>query len=88
MEGINWAIFGTDQVGPKEGAKGVPLRIIGRHHFTSALKRMSAVVRVTRNDEEELWGLVKVSALHQTWVPSVLGEAFIYNNNGVSGSQL
>jgi magnesium-transporting ATPase (P-type) len=61
LEGIDWVVTGTDTVAPGRGRGGdAALRIMGRHHFTSALKRMGAVVRVTNGDQEELWGLVKV----------------------------
>jgi cation-transporting ATPase 13A1 len=48
LTAIDWNLTKGDAVIPKKGSKGVPaLKIVHRHHFTSALKRMTVVAGYT-----------------------------------------
>ncbi|XP_076642830.1 endoplasmic reticulum transmembrane helix translocase [Halictus rubicundus] len=54
LKAINWTLTKNDCMIPRKGGQSPALRIVHRHHFSSALKRMSVIAGYTMAGSSEL----------------------------------
>ncbi|XP_047359272.1 endoplasmic reticulum transmembrane helix translocase isoform X2 [Vespa velutina] len=65
LKAVNWSLTKSDSVIPKKGKSPV-LKILQRHHFSSALKRMSVVAGYTSPGSSENHYIVTVKGAPET----------------------
>ncbi|KAL2732695.1 endoplasmic reticulum transmembrane helix translocase isoform X1 [Vespula maculifrons] len=65
LKAVNWSLTKSDSVIPKKGKSPV-LKILQRHHFSSALKRMSVVAGYTSSGSSENQYIVTVKGAPET----------------------
>ncbi|KAJ3193971.1 hypothetical protein HK101_003724 [Irineochytrium annulatum] len=90
LESLGWTVSRDEVVTPKEGGKGLSIKILRRFPFSSALKRMSTLSLVTEGSTSKMYVAVKGApeTLRSMYKNIPEGYDWIYKHWAMRGSRV